>query len=83
MNPQLELARSNYRTARPRFIILQAFDPFDWVELCSVKLSFSRRQSASGFYTAFRKRMFGAAKAGCPQILEGREPEVKVTMQYF
>lgn len=69
--------------ARPLFIIFQAFDPFDWTEICSSKIAFNRRRSASSVYTSLYKRMFNAAKAGCPHILEGREPEVKITMQYF
>ena len=69
-------------TQRPSFVEIIALDPFDGGPCCSCKAAFTRRQSASGYYTDMMRRTLKAARLACGHILEGREPIPSVKLHW-
>ena len=67
---------------RPKRIRYKASDPFDDTELTVSTLCYEPRKAATGFYTQYVFRHAKAAKVGCSQILEGRDPLVGVELLY-
>ncbi len=68
---------------RPSHILFTAYDPWDNIKLCSAKLVYECRKSASGYYREYAKQIARAAKSGCSEIIQSREPLITTELVYY
>lgn len=67
---------------RPRRVLFKSFDRLGNVELCSSEIGFDQRKSADGYYSRYRQHCAAVAKKVFPEVLQGREPDIRIKLIY-
>jgi hypothetical protein len=68
---------------RPKRIFIRYVDPFDDCLVASAQYHYDARLSARSFYSRSARRMQNALRSIQCHILQGRTPEIKVSLEYY